>query len=233
MAPTVACLCDSGMAAVGGFHGALHVRVHVSAQVRHRTAQRRLASHPAALAGDTGRRGPVRGGLTPSVPGAGLLRRYADTRASRARDSARRDSRLPCVRLWCRWRRTSPSSSCSRCSDRTARRTETDFVRGLLAELAKIKFVSSFAIKHWSEKVVDLATGLEAALSGRDKADGSLEGLHESRNYLVDGHRPGADSRCRREIAGAICDRIWCTARASRSWELKKVAHRGLGGREA
>jgi Apea-like HEPN len=51
-------------------------------------------------------------------------------------------------------------------------RTEKEVVHGL--EMAVIKFTSSFAPRPWFEKIVDLATALEAALSGTDKADVTL-----------------------------------------------------------
>ncbi|HUZ54403.1 MAG TPA: hypothetical protein VMU94_17995 [Streptosporangiaceae bacterium] len=56
--------------------------------------------------------------------------------------------------------------------DSTEHRTEKEVVHGL--EMAVIKFTSSFAHKPWIEKIVDLATALEAALSGRDKTDVTL-----------------------------------------------------------
>jgi Apea-like HEPN len=40
--------------------------------------------------------------------------------------------------------------------------------------MAIAKFTNSFAPKPWFEKIVDLATGLEAALSGTDKTDVTL-----------------------------------------------------------
>src|SRR5262249_30179355 len=55
---------------------------------------------------------------------------------------------------------------------RTEHRTEKEAVHGL--EMAVIKFTNSFAPKPWFEKIVDLATALEAALSGRDKTDVTL-----------------------------------------------------------
>jgi hypothetical protein len=56
--------------------------------------------------------------------------------------------------------------------DRTERRTEKEVVHGL--EMAIIKFMSAFSPKPWFEKIVDLATALEAALSGTDKTDVTL-----------------------------------------------------------
>jgi hypothetical protein len=56
--------------------------------------------------------------------------------------------------------------------DGTEHRTEKEVVHGL--EMAIIKFTNSFAPKPWFEKIVDLATALEAALSGRDKTDVTL-----------------------------------------------------------
>ena len=56
--------------------------------------------------------------------------------------------------------------------DSTEHRTEKEVVHGL--EMAVIKFTNSFAPKPWFEKIVDLATALEAALSGRDKTDVTL-----------------------------------------------------------
>lgn len=56
--------------------------------------------------------------------------------------------------------------------DSTEHRTEREAVHGL--ELAVIKFTNSFAPKPWIEKIVDLATALEAALSGKDKTDVTL-----------------------------------------------------------
>ena len=56
--------------------------------------------------------------------------------------------------------------------DSTEHRTEKEVVHGL--EMAIIKFMNSFAPKPWFEKIVDLATALEAALSGRDKTDVTL-----------------------------------------------------------
>jgi hypothetical protein len=56
--------------------------------------------------------------------------------------------------------------------DSTEHRTAKEVVHGL--EMAVIKFTNSFAPRPWSEKIVDLATALEAALSGRDKTDVTL-----------------------------------------------------------
>jgi hypothetical protein len=56
--------------------------------------------------------------------------------------------------------------------DSTEHRTSKEVVHGL--EMAVIKFTSSFAPRPWFEKVVDLATALEAALSGTDKSDVTL-----------------------------------------------------------
>lgn len=56
--------------------------------------------------------------------------------------------------------------------DRTEHRAEKEVVHGL--EMAVIKFTNSFAPKPWFEKIVDLATALEATLSGRDKTDVTL-----------------------------------------------------------
>jgi hypothetical protein len=51
--------------------------------------------------------------------------------------------------------------------DSTEHRTDKEVVHGL--EMAVIKFTNSFAPRPWFEKIVDLATALEAALSGTDK----------------------------------------------------------------
>ena len=56
--------------------------------------------------------------------------------------------------------------------DSTEHRTEKEVVHGL--EMAIIKFTSSFTPRPWFEKIVDLATALEATLSGTDKADVTL-----------------------------------------------------------
>jgi hypothetical protein len=56
--------------------------------------------------------------------------------------------------------------------DSTERRTEKEVVHGL--EMAVLKFTESFAPKQWFEKIVDLATALEATLSGTDKTDVTL-----------------------------------------------------------
>lgn len=56
--------------------------------------------------------------------------------------------------------------------DSTEHRTPREVVHGL--EMAVIKFTDSFSPRPWFEKVVDLATALEAALSGKDKADVTL-----------------------------------------------------------
>jgi hypothetical protein len=56
--------------------------------------------------------------------------------------------------------------------DSTEHRTAKEVVHGL--EMAIIKLTNSFAPKPWFEKIVDLATALEAALSGRDKTDVTL-----------------------------------------------------------
>lgn len=56
--------------------------------------------------------------------------------------------------------------------DSTEHRTGKEVVNGL--EMAVIKFTNSFAPRPWSEKIVDLATALEAALSGTDKSDVTL-----------------------------------------------------------
>ena len=56
--------------------------------------------------------------------------------------------------------------------DSTEHRTEKEVVHGL--EMAVIKFTNSFAPRPWFEKIVDLATALEAALSGTDKSDVTL-----------------------------------------------------------
>lgn len=56
--------------------------------------------------------------------------------------------------------------------DRTEHRAPKEVVHGL--EMAVIKFTDSFAPKPWFEKIVDLATALEATLSGKDKTDVTL-----------------------------------------------------------
>jgi Apea-like HEPN len=56
--------------------------------------------------------------------------------------------------------------------DSTEHRTGKEVVHGL--EMAVIKFTNSFAPRPWFEKIVDLATALEAALSGTDKSDFTL-----------------------------------------------------------
>lgn len=56
--------------------------------------------------------------------------------------------------------------------DSTEHRTARELVHGL--EMAVIKFTGSFSPKPWFEKIVDLATALEAALSGTDKTDVTL-----------------------------------------------------------
>lgn len=56
--------------------------------------------------------------------------------------------------------------------DNTEHRGPREVVHGL--EMAVIKFTDSFSPRPWFEKIVDLATALEAALSGKDKADVTL-----------------------------------------------------------
>jgi hypothetical protein len=56
--------------------------------------------------------------------------------------------------------------------DSTEHRARGEVVHGL--EMAVIKFTDSFSPKPWFEKIVDLSTALEAALSGQDKADVTL-----------------------------------------------------------
>jgi len=56
--------------------------------------------------------------------------------------------------------------------DGTEHRAPGELVHGLA--MAVIKFTDSFSPKPWFEKIVDLATALEAALSGQDKADVTL-----------------------------------------------------------
>jgi hypothetical protein len=56
--------------------------------------------------------------------------------------------------------------------DSTERRTGKEVVHGL--EMAVIKFTNSFEPRPWFEKIVDLATALEATLSGTDKTDVTL-----------------------------------------------------------
>ena len=56
--------------------------------------------------------------------------------------------------------------------DSTEHRTAKEVVHGL--EMAVIKFTNSFAPRPWFEKIVDLATALEATLSGTDKSDVTL-----------------------------------------------------------
>lgn len=56
--------------------------------------------------------------------------------------------------------------------DSTEHRTGKEVVHGL--EMAVIKFTNSFAPRPWFERIVDLATALEAALSGTDKSDVTL-----------------------------------------------------------
>jgi len=56
--------------------------------------------------------------------------------------------------------------------DRTEHRTPKEVVHGL--EMAVLKFTDSFSPKPWFEKIVDLATALEATLFGKDKADVTL-----------------------------------------------------------
>ena len=56
--------------------------------------------------------------------------------------------------------------------DRTEHRAPKEVVHGL--EMAVLKFTESFSPKPWFEKIVDLATALEATLSGKDKADVTL-----------------------------------------------------------
>ena len=66
--------------------------------------------------------------------------------------------------------------------DRTEHRRPNEVVHGL--EMAVIKFTNSFAPKPWFEKVVDLATALEAALSGTDKTDVTLRICSRAANIL-------------------------------------------------
>jgi hypothetical protein len=56
--------------------------------------------------------------------------------------------------------------------DSTEHLTDKEVVHGL--EMAVLKFKNSFAPKPWFEKIVDLATALEAVLSGREKTDVTL-----------------------------------------------------------
>ena len=56
--------------------------------------------------------------------------------------------------------------------DATERLAPGEAIHGLV--MAEIKFTDSFSPKPWYEKIVDLATALEATLSGADKADVTL-----------------------------------------------------------
>ena len=56
--------------------------------------------------------------------------------------------------------------------DATERLAPGEIVHGLV--MAEIKFTDSFSPKPWYEKIVDLATALEATLSGTDKTDVTL-----------------------------------------------------------
>jgi hypothetical protein len=56
--------------------------------------------------------------------------------------------------------------------DSTEHRIPKEVVHGL--QMAVLKFTGSFSPKPWFEKVVDLATALEATLSGKDKTDVTL-----------------------------------------------------------
>ena len=56
--------------------------------------------------------------------------------------------------------------------DGTEHRAPKEVVHGL--EMAVLKFTDSFSPKPWFEKIVDLATALEATLSGKDKTDVTL-----------------------------------------------------------
>lgn len=56
--------------------------------------------------------------------------------------------------------------------DATERLAPGEAIHGLV--MAEIKFTNSFSSKPWYEKIVDLATALEATLSGTDKSDVTL-----------------------------------------------------------
>lgn len=56
--------------------------------------------------------------------------------------------------------------------DATERLAPGEAIHGLV--MAEIKFTDSFSPKPWYEKIVDLATALEATLSGTDKTDVTL-----------------------------------------------------------
>jgi hypothetical protein len=73
--------------------------------------------------------------------------------------------------------------------DSTEHRRPKELVHGL--EIAISKFTDSFSPRSWSEKIVDLATALEAALSGRDKTDVTLRICTRAAHLLsTDGDRP-------------------------------------------
>jgi hypothetical protein len=56
--------------------------------------------------------------------------------------------------------------------------------------MAVLKFTQSFSLKPWVEKIVDLATALEAALSGKDKADVTLRICNRAAHILSTGTDP-------------------------------------------
>jgi hypothetical protein len=73
--------------------------------------------------------------------------------------------------------------------DATKHRAPREAVHGL--EMAVLKFTDSFSPKPWFEKIVDLATALEATLSGRDKADVTLRICSRAAHILsTDTDRP-------------------------------------------
>jgi hypothetical protein len=69
--------------------------------------------------------------------------------------------------------------------DSTEHRRPKEVIHGL--QMAFTKFTDSFSPRPWFEKVVDLTTALEAALSGKDKADVTLRICTRAAHLLAAG----------------------------------------------
>jgi hypothetical protein len=72
--------------------------------------------------------------------------------------------------------------------DATERLASGEAIHGLV--MAEIKFTDSFSPKPWYEKIVDLATALEATLSGTDKTDVTLRICNRAAQLLATGQDP-------------------------------------------
>ena len=72
--------------------------------------------------------------------------------------------------------------------DATERLAPGEAIHGLV--MAEIKFTDSFSPKPWYKKIVDLATALEATLSGTDKSDVTLRICNRAAQLLSTSQDP-------------------------------------------